>query len=232
MRAESRQKAHELLKEGKYELAKRKFAESIDITPKIAHQLIRHLKRMGVEYYVAPYEADAQLMYMWKEGYADVIITEDSDLLAYGCEKVFFKMDSKGYGYEVDIRNIGLITKPSFCSFTREDFVKTCILSGCDYIESIKGVGFKKAHKYMQKMKERGLKYIIHEFRRKPNFQVPHDYEHQFNLARLTFKYQLVYCPRREQIVHLNEPEDDLRSFLENISYNNYHKDVTIKKTL
>jgi 5'-3' exonuclease len=23
----------------------------------------------------------------------------------------------------------------------------TCILSGCDYLESIKGIGFKKAHK-------------------------------------------------------------------------------------
>ena len=98
---------------------------------------------MNIEYYVAPYEADAQLMYMWKEGYADVIITEDSDLLAYGCERVFFKMDGKGNGYQIDISNINNISKPSFKTFTREDFVKTWILSGCDYVESIKGVGFK-----------------------------------------------------------------------------------------
>ena len=126
---------------GNYELARRKYAESIDITPAIAHELIVQLKKIGVEYYVSPYEADAQLMYMWKEGFADVIITEDSDLLVYGWEKVFFKMDNKGYGYEINIRNIGLI--PSFQSFTKDDFVNTCILSGWDYLESVKGIGLK-----------------------------------------------------------------------------------------
>ena len=37
---------------------------------------------------VAPYEADAQLAYLVKEGIAQVVITEDSDLLAFGCKKV------------------------------------------------------------------------------------------------------------------------------------------------
>ena len=53
-------------------------------------------KLMGVEYLVAPYEADAQLAYMWKSGRADVVITEDSDLLAFGVKKCFYKMDSAG----------------------------------------------------------------------------------------------------------------------------------------
>ena len=186
-------KAKEYIRSGNYKLANKKLAESIDITPAIANMLIKQLKKFKIEYYVAPYEADAQLMYMWKEKYVDVVITEDSDLLAYGCEKVFFKMDSRGYGYEININNIGLISKPSFQSFTKDDFLKTCILSGCDQIESIKGVGFKKAHKYMAKMKERGITAIMYELRRNPKFVVPSDYEYQFKLAKLTFEYQLVY---------------------------------------
>ena len=39
---------------------------------------------MGVEFLVAPFEADAQLAYMYKSGRADIVITEDSDLLAFG----------------------------------------------------------------------------------------------------------------------------------------------------
>ena len=39
---------------------------------------------------VAPFEADAQLAYLNKEGYADVVITEDSDLLVFGCTQVIF----------------------------------------------------------------------------------------------------------------------------------------------
>ena len=37
---------------------------------------------------MAPYEADAQLAYLTKSGLAHAVITEDSDLLAFGCKKV------------------------------------------------------------------------------------------------------------------------------------------------
>ena len=37
----------------------KKYGESIDITPQIAHTLIKVLQGLDVEYYVAPYEADA-----------------------------------------------------------------------------------------------------------------------------------------------------------------------------
>lgn len=42
----------------------------------------------GIPYIVAPYEADAQLAFLVSEGYADFAITEDSDLLVYGCKEV------------------------------------------------------------------------------------------------------------------------------------------------
>lgn len=42
----------------------------------------------GVDCVVAPYEADAQLAYLSKSGLAQAVITEDSDLLAFGCKKV------------------------------------------------------------------------------------------------------------------------------------------------
>lgn len=37
---------------------------------------------------IAPYKADAELAFLLKQGHADFVISEDSDLLAYGCEKV------------------------------------------------------------------------------------------------------------------------------------------------
>ena len=41
-----------------------------------------------VDCIVAPYEADAQLAYLNKIGVAQIIITEDSDLVLFGCDKV------------------------------------------------------------------------------------------------------------------------------------------------
>ena len=43
---------------------------------------------IGVDVIVAPYEADAQLAFLSKSRIAQVIITEDSDLILFGCEKV------------------------------------------------------------------------------------------------------------------------------------------------
>lgn len=45
-------------------------------------------RKEGVEVVVAPYEADSQLAYLGKENIVDFVITEDSDLLAFGCKKV------------------------------------------------------------------------------------------------------------------------------------------------
>lgn len=46
---------------------------------------VQVLKREGIECIVAPYEADAQLAYLALTGDVDAVITEDSDLLPYGC---------------------------------------------------------------------------------------------------------------------------------------------------
>ena len=40
---------------------------------------------------VAPYEADSQLAYLSKQSYIDLVITEDTDLIAHGCRSVMYK---------------------------------------------------------------------------------------------------------------------------------------------
>ena len=50
--------------------------------------LAQECRSAGVECIVAPYEADSQLAYLCKEEIVDFVITEDSDLLVFGCGKV------------------------------------------------------------------------------------------------------------------------------------------------
>jgi len=50
--------------------------------------VLKALQASGVRYLIAPYEADAQLAYLSLKGLVDVVITEDSDSLTYGCRKV------------------------------------------------------------------------------------------------------------------------------------------------
>ena len=84
----------------------------------------------------------------------------------------------------------------------------TCILSGCDYLDSIKGVGFKKAHKFVYDEGD-NLKNILKRVRREGRHLIPADYELTFEKAFLTFKFQLVYCPEKRELVYLNDPESN-----------------------
>jgi len=64
----------------------------------------------------------------------------------------------------------------------------TCILSGCDYLDSIKGIGFKKAHRLVY---DNGadIKQILKKIRREGKHLIPKDYEQTFEKALLTFKF-------------------------------------------
>ena len=161
---------------------------------------------MGVEFLVAPFEADAQLAYMYKSGRADVVITEDSDLLAFGVKKCFYKMDINGQGFEINLDELKLVEEINLRTFTLDMLLITCILSGCDYLESIKGIGFKKAHRLVY---ETGMdiKGLFRRIRREGKFLIPQAYEETFQKALLTFKFQRVYCPERKELVLLNDPE-------------------------
>ena len=102
------------MRQGCEAAAMRKYSEAIDITPEMAYQFIQILKQMHIEYYVAPYEADAQLTYMYLTGKAQVVITEDSDLLAFGVKKVLFKMDKNGTGTEVNLDRLAEVQELNF----------------------------------------------------------------------------------------------------------------------
>lgn len=73
---------------GKNEEAIKCFRASISITPEIALALRKECQKINVDCIVAPYEADAQLAFLSREGIVDCVISEDSDLLVFGCKKV------------------------------------------------------------------------------------------------------------------------------------------------
>lgn len=120
-------------------------------------------------------------------------------------------------GVEIDLSNLRKIKKPNFSLFTHDMFLVTCIISGCDYLDSAKGIGFVKAQKLVEQCGEidtvsvnyrfSSLKFheVLSLLREEPKVEVPDDYEENFKKAFLTFKFQRVYCPLRKKLVMLNE---------------------------
>ncbi|KAG5478545.1 hypothetical protein LSCM4_04778 [Leishmania orientalis] len=69
--------------------------KAVDISTELAHAVIQVLKEeRHVECIVAPYEADAQLAYLCRQGYVAAAASEDSDLIAYYCPCIIAKLDT------------------------------------------------------------------------------------------------------------------------------------------
>jgi len=93
---------------------------------------------------VAPYEADAQLAWLSRNNHVDFIISEDSDLLVYGCKRVLYKLDFKSERGR-EIVNSRIFDCPDYSRLSPLSFMITCILAGCDYVDSVASVGIKTA---------------------------------------------------------------------------------------
>lgn len=77
-----------------------------------------------------------------------------------------------------------------------------CILSGCDFLKGLPGIGLKKAHAAIRKHK--GFVRAV-RFMRFQGASVPKDYEASFQRALWAFRHQRVYCAERGCLVHLND---------------------------
>lgn len=204
-------KGKQLFREGKLSEARDCFARSVNVTHAMAHEVIKAARARGVDCIVAPYEADAQLAYLNKTGVVQAIITEDSDLLAFGCKKVFLKIDKFGNGLEIDQARLGNC-KQLGNIFTEEKFRYMCILSGCDYLSSIHGIGLAKACKLLKLANNPDIIKVIKKMGHylKMNITVSEEYIQGFTRANNTFLYQLVFDPIKRKLVPLNDYADDI----------------------
>ncbi|KDQ32080.1 hypothetical protein PLEOSDRAFT_1035085 [Pleurotus ostreatus PC15] len=211
-REENLARGHALAAQGKHSQARDYYVKCVDVTPQMAYQLIKALKAESVSYVVAPYEADAQLAYLERIGLVDGIITEDSDLLVFGCRNVLFKLDDVASVITSISRvDFSSVSDPaggvSFIGWSDAQFRSMAILSGCDYLPSIPGVGLKTAWSMLKKHKT--AEKVVQVLRLEGKKTVPTGYMKRFRLAEKCFLHQRVYDPLQGKLVHLTDVGDD-----------------------
>lgn len=194
------EKGRSLLAAGERQAATQFFNKAVDVTPGMAWQLIKALKSTGIALIVAPYEADAQLAYLCREGIVDFVISEDSDLIPFGCQTILFKMDLNGDGDEFRRSRISGCSDLDFTRFTDDMLLDMCILAGCDYLPSLPGMGLSRAHKLVKKFRHNPRRFFA-QIRIDGVFTIRRGYELGFKRARIAFRHQRVYDPRRRRIV-------------------------------
>ncbi|VDK38218.1 unnamed protein product [Taenia asiatica] len=158
-----RERAAQYLLEGNRTAARECFERCVEVTAEMARCVIRAARRLGVDCIIAPYESDAQLTYLVQSGYADLVITEDSDLLMFGCKQVIFKLDLTGFGTLI-AWSAGIGEK--CCGIASQDFSPANlrfmgILSGCDYFPGIPRIGLATAAKIMRQCRTTDFRYLL-----------------------------------------------------------------------
>lgn len=208
-RQDSKALGLELQRKGRTAEAYQELQKAVDVTPLMARQLIEELKKMKVQYVVAPYEADAQLVYLERQGIINGIISEDSDLLVFGAKRLLSKLDQHGDCIEISRADFTACREVSLIGWTDADFRRMCILSGCDYLPNIARMGLKTAYRSIRKYKsvERALRMLQFE----SQYNIPADYLQNFKQAELTFLYQRVFCPKARKLVTLTPLDDDVK---------------------
>lgn len=104
---------------------------------------------LNVPYYYGVSEAEATCAHLCLNGQVDAVMTEDTDILAYGCPFSLHKLN-------VHTNTVMLIEMKKLLAmldFTYPQFRDFCIMCGTDYNTNIPKIGPERAYRYLKEYK-------------------------------------------------------------------------------
>lgn len=100
----------------------------------------------GIDYLYAEGEAESTCSVLNQTNNVFGIITDDTDVLAYGNTRMIYKIDLEAMTC-IEIDHTDILTE---ISFSKEMFLDFCIMCGTDYNKTIPRIGIEKSFKLMK----------------------------------------------------------------------------------
>ncbi|XP_065676182.1 flap endonuclease 1-like [Hydra vulgaris] len=185
-RTERREEAQKLLdqatEQGDQENIDKFSRRLVKVTPQHNKECKELLDLMGVPYIDAPCEAEAQCAELVKGGKVYAMGSEDMDSLTFGAN-ILLRHLTFSEARKMPIQEFHYSKVLEELELTKEQFVDLCILLGCDYCASIKGVGPVTAMKLIKE--HRNIEGIIKHLQSKDKYTIPENW--MFEDSRLLF---------------------------------------------
>ncbi|KAM0676300.1 Elongation of fatty acids protein 2 [Gurleya vavrai] len=183
-RSEKREAANKELEEAIEKGDKEKIEmfnkRKVKVSQKHVDECKKLLELMGVPFVVAPSEAEAYCAYLCKNKVVQAVATEDMDALTFGAPVLLRNLNAaENKKLPIDKYRLDTILKD--LDLNMNEFVDMCILLGCDYCDSVKGVGPMKAPQLVKKHKS-----IERIMQKESKIQFPDNWN--FDEARKVFK--------------------------------------------
>jgi len=118
-----------------------KFAKrTVKVTTKHTTESKKLLRLMGIPVIEAPCEAEATCAVMCKAGLVYATATEDADALTFGTP-ILLRHLTFSEARKMPIKEVYVSKLLDELKITMDQFIDLCILLGCDYCDSIRGIG-------------------------------------------------------------------------------------------
>lgn len=200
-RFEQRQKVQDAIEElkqkaGTDEEIRKLERQTIRVSKEQNEEAKKLLRLMGIPVVCAPGEAEAQCAALVRAGVVDAAASEDMDTLTFGTP-VLWRHLAAGESKRVPVTALDSKVILDSLGLSQDEFIDMCILIGCDYVESIKGIGPKTAYSLINKHKniETVLKTLSEK---KSRYVIPQDWP--YAAARKLFKSPDVLDPMHVEL--------------------------------
>ncbi|KAI9032284.1 PIN domain-like protein [Hyaloraphidium curvatum] len=181
---------------------------TVKVTKQHNDECKRLLKLMGIPYVEAPCEAEAQCAALCKAGHVYAAGSEDMDTLTFGTP-VLLRHLTFSEARKEPINELYLDRTLEGLGFTMDQFIDMCILLGCDYCDSIKGIGPKRAFELVQEHKS--IENILKKLDPK-KYPIPEDWP--YKEARELFRNPEVLDPSTVDLKWTDPDEEGIVDFL------------------
>lgn len=208
-REKAQKQAEDIKETGTAEEISKFERRTVKVTRQQNEEAKKLLKLMGIPYINAPGEAEAQCAALCKAKKVFAAASEDMDTLTFGTPtllRYLTAVESKG----IPITEIDFNTVLASLELSHDEFIDMCILIGCDYLDSIRGIGPMKAFEMIKK--HRTLENCIDEIKAKNKYKIPEDWPYE--AARELFRNPDVQDPETIDLKWTPPDVDGLVEFL------------------
>ncbi|KAJ3056801.1 Elongation of fatty acids protein 2 [Rhizophlyctis rosea] len=216
-RAEAEVSAAAAQEEGDNENFDKFSRRTVKVTKEHNEECRRLLKLMGIPYVEAPSEAEAQCAALARAGKVYAAGSEDMDTLTFGAP-VLLRHLTFSEARKMPIAEMNLEKTLEGLGMDMDQFIDMCILLGCDYCDSIKGIGPGRA---VSLIKEHGsLEKVVASLDTK-KYPIPENWP--YKEARELFRNPDVLDPETVELKWDTPDEEGLVEFM--VTEKNFNED-------
>uniref|UniRef100_A0A0D6R589 Flap endonuclease 1 n=1 Tax=Araucaria cunninghamii TaxID=56994 RepID=A0A0D6R589_ARACU len=200
----------EAIETGVKEDIERYSKRTVKVTKQHNEDCKKLLRLMGVPVIEAPSEAEAECASLCKTGKVYAVASEDMDSLTFGAPR-FLRHLMESSSKKLPVMEFEISKVLEELNLTMDQFIDMCILCGCDYCDTIRGIGSQTALKLIRQ--HGSLEKVLENLNSR--YQIPDDWPYQ--KARSFFKEPLVTAPENQPELKWTAPDEEgLINFLVN----------------